>query len=283
MRCVAAIIVLGLPTSALADSLYTFDLNSNRIVTVNTVNGDVTPVSPIGGAGFDATGQVDLTYANGFIYAVDYGFGFMSPSILYKISPQTGLIAALPKVIYRPDGESPNITEGVAAGPNGQLYVSYRGTSPDESGSDTLGLLNPTTGHISVEHSFYQQGQHPMADFEALAVDWNGSIFAMNNGVFSTQQFFYQLALTPPSSQILGEYAGSNSSSNDIVFGATQMFSISAAGSYRIHNPTTGQTLDSNLYDDGYVLNGLAYIPVPGPGCAAALLLPFMKRRHRTR
>ena len=89
------------------------------------------------------------------------------------------------------------------------------------------------------------------------------------------------LSLSPPSVEVVGIYPGSQSSSNDIVFGATHMFSVAASGSIRIHDQITGQTLDFEQYDAGYNLSGLAYIPVPGPASLTMLALLLLGRRSR--
>ena len=240
-------------------SFYSVDTASDKLLTVDSVNGETTV---IGAVGHDM-GEVDLVYTNDTLYALNRSGGRFE---LLTLDPTTGAMLSLVRL---KTATALRTAKGITA-VDGQLYVVYSAQA-NYCGNNCfaahiLGRLDPGTGIIEELVNYRSLDGGFRHDFDALATNATGDIVGhrrANDEVIQT----YVLGFEPPRLVRMGEVrlrqiAGVNDA---VEVGKSQfLLSNQARGFYRFAPETTGFSIVRELIDVGAVgshLSGLAFAP----------------------
>jgi hypothetical protein len=273
LNTLSALLPLWLVSSAGAELIYTVNVFSNRLAAIDTQTHQVGFITPGSGMGIDVSdGLCDLTYANGYIYGVDSDFNSQGVSRIFKIDPASGMVVGAPQILHRPNGATTTDSDGIATLNDGRLAISYRAQHTEDGGCDAIGIVDPDTGQISQENSFFF-GPPATFDFDALAVDNAGILRAMDNGADGPGQNYIEITLAPPLAVIIAQNPGSSSAANDIVFTPSALYSIRGAGVIQTHNAVDGSLTGGFMFSLNGAWSGLAYIPIPEPATLTILAI----------
>jgi hypothetical protein len=267
MACLAAAFCLAAASPgglAWGGVIYSVNVQTDELVTIETSTGVVTTVGPIG---YNMQGT-DLASLNGLIYGTTQktpGFN-LDGMTLVAIDPVTGAKVSSADMLL---GASEVFSEGLTAA-NGQLIATFDYLS---TVSPRSGVVDPVTGAISDE-------QLHGPDLDELGTTLDGRIIAVDGINFSgntRQMAFYELGRNPTSTTFLGDFL-MQGSLDDIVFTPFGAFSLdhTAGNLYQIDisGPSIVATIPIGAI--GLQLDGLAYIPEPsGLALAAVGLMVF--------
>lgn len=254
LACALSLLVAG-PASAAA--LYSIDVISESLVTVDAQTGGV---SVIGGLGL-ASGELN---ANGFGIAMAYHGGSLyalrrgADSRLYRIDPFSG--AVLSNVAVSTSGAF-NYAEGLASF-GGSLMISIR-SGGGTNVADAVAALDPTAGTVSGIVNFG-------------TTDDNDFLFATGTSLFAgvdtglsggggSGSNIYAMDLSGPTRTLTASLSNTELPGNSWGWDAFQG-GIAALNADSIFLFDSGFAFTSSAaYDTGtYTLRGLASIPEPG-------------------
>lgn len=248
-----AVVLLSAPAAAV--QLYSVDVLSNSLVTLDTATGAVTTIGTTG----LPFATVDLAALDGSIWAIEQ-FGTEGfPHFLHQLDPATGAPISLAAALL--DGSPTGRAPGLAAR-DGALVVAF---APDPASNQAthVGVLR-ADGAIEDAVSFESFG----ADLFGLATAPGGALFSVGgNGAGQLRQ----VILDPRSLTTVGGDGLSNV--NDLVFVGDDLWGLSSVAQdfsdlHRI-DPDTGAVLETVSIDvlpGQSLFAGLATIAAACPG-----------------
>lgn len=258
-------IAVSLVSTAGAEVFYSVDTQSDELVRVDTQNGNIETVGAIG----QDMVEVDLTYFNGVLYALNNQFG--SPAEIVPINPETGVGSGPIRLHHQ--GEFVTNAEGLTRSGN-NLYVSFDSidTQGDPLASNALGRVTPTTGFIF--DAFDYAALAPDADMEALGLrETDGQVFGVDNDGNDAELF--EIDIDPPAFNTIGNVP----IFQDMVFLGDRLFAhAEGVGLFELDS-YTGELVSPHPLVPTGSLSGIAVVPEP----AGVLLLaagPLLLRRR---
>ncbi len=262
-----------------AIQIFSLELDSDRLVTIESTTGQVSVVGNLGYAGII---DADLTFHNGKVLAaVDLDFGLGGPKLL-EINPNTGAVESAKDFLL--PGNYLDYVEGIAStGTDVYLSTTWKNRTGNYY-SDAIYHLDPTTGLVSSPTSFYPQFAD--ADFDALDADSSGQLYG-----FNVEPGLYRKVYSFPDPTTAVEVAVYNDADyyhlDDMVHVGTTQIGLS---SYFQDYITTGSTLDGSVSSRVFLsetgdFRGAALAPVPEPGSMLVLggAIAAFARRRRSR
>ena len=240
---VACIFVLLCGTETEADLLYSVNVDSDQLVTIDTETGEV---KVVGSIGFD-TDSMDLATVDGELYGITSEFNVRSD--LFRIDTNSGQASFLGQ-LFR--GTTPVVNaEGLAAR-NGALQVGFT-TVVDDFFSTNLGVLN-LDGTIE---SDFDTG----VDMDQLGNNSAGDLFAIDGVPADNSVRLYSIDPT----SFIGLYtAADGDAPQDITFAKRRLWGIAPQGLVEI-DPADGSLLKViSLSEPSDFFRGLVNAPLAG-------------------
>jgi len=251
---VLALIVVSTAAHVGAVEVYSVNSTTDELVTINPATGTVTVIGAIGKDMVD----VDLTFHNGVLYAIDHGGSYPDTVDLVTINHNTGSMISSVHLTNADTLFLTNAAEGFTS-VNGQLIISFDRELPVGT-SDHLGEL-ALDGEVSNEIDYYTTYN---ADMDALGTDPSNQIFSVDVvlGTGNDVIHLYEVDRSPQDYRHVGSFSGPNHSINDITFFGSNLFGVDRANGflYCIDAETGALLYSRSLNPSGYY-SGLAFDP----------------------
>lgn len=248
---------------AAAATLYSIDVNTDQLVTIDTATGAITTVGAIG---HNFSG-VSLAWLGGHLYATTLPPCATTFVDLVKIDPSTGAKVSQVRVKVGATDLQVSAADGLTAGAT-TLMISYRAASGACGQAHVLADLS-TAGAVTNQTDFY-----PVAgvasDMDNLAYDPTTGTLIGQDGVTggaTNPMNFYSVA-RPSTYALAGSHSvASNDGYSGTVFTDTGVLYayLRTAHQVRRIDPATGAVLQTIALSPARTLRGLAYAPQPTP------------------
>ena len=247
-----SIALLGKVNTATVALLYSVDLNTDELVSVESSNGQV---SVVGSLGRDAK-NISLAFLGGQLFGLDSDFVSQRAELI-EIDPFTGAASLLGTVFSGVDQVT--LAEGMTSR-SGVLQASFT-TTPNDPRSDSLGELS-LSGQLT-NSTFLG------LDMDGLATDASGQIFAIDGDPTPNTNSLFTILPTSllgaTDRSIAGRISGINFLGDDLLGITSDLGTLSRLST------TDGSLLGTISLSQSRNYSGLANVPEPSSFALASL------------